>query len=108
MYTPAYVDSETITLANEAQNSRVPVPFLDDPYVASQGLDEEGHGLGDEGHGLDDESQGLEDEGLGLEEEEAVSEGQQQTVPIVRTSMSEPLGLDYEALRHHELVVRED
>ncbi|GJZ07966.1 hypothetical protein Tco_0542249 [Tanacetum coccineum] len=34
MSTPAYVDSETITQANRTQSSRVPVPLLDDPYVA--------------------------------------------------------------------------
>ncbi|GJU92268.1 hypothetical protein Tco_1304691 [Tanacetum coccineum] len=32
--TLTYVDSETITQADEAQSSRVPVPLLDDPYVA--------------------------------------------------------------------------
>ncbi|GKA83113.1 hypothetical protein Tco_0789861 [Tanacetum coccineum] len=34
MSTPAYVDSETITQADGAQSSRVPVPLPDDPYVA--------------------------------------------------------------------------
>ncbi|GKD34022.1 hypothetical protein Tco_1249531, partial [Tanacetum coccineum] len=40
MSTPAYVDSETITYADGAQSSRVPVslplpvPLPDDPYVA--------------------------------------------------------------------------
>ncbi|GKE31536.1 hypothetical protein Tco_1450858, partial [Tanacetum coccineum] len=34
MSTPTYVDSETITQADEAQSSRVPVPLPDDPYVA--------------------------------------------------------------------------
>ncbi|GJX66377.1 hypothetical protein Tco_0300720 [Tanacetum coccineum] len=34
MSTPAYVDSETITQADKAQSSRVPVPLPDDPYVA--------------------------------------------------------------------------
>nr|GEU53928.1 hypothetical protein [Tanacetum cinerariifolium] len=34
MSTPAYVDTETITQANEAQSSRVLVPLLDDPYIA--------------------------------------------------------------------------
>ncbi|GJZ35743.1 hypothetical protein Tco_0581560 [Tanacetum coccineum] len=34
MSTPAYVDSKTITLADGAQSSRVPVPLPDDPYVA--------------------------------------------------------------------------
>nr|GEU68251.1 hypothetical protein [Tanacetum cinerariifolium] len=34
MSTLAYVDSETITQADRAQSSRVPVPLPDDPYVA--------------------------------------------------------------------------
>nr|GEU34877.1 hypothetical protein [Tanacetum cinerariifolium] len=33
MSNPPYVDSETITQADKAQSSRVPVPLLDDPYV---------------------------------------------------------------------------
>nr|GEY11943.1 hypothetical protein [Tanacetum cinerariifolium] len=37
MFTPAYVDSKTITQADGAQNSRVPVPLPDDPYVAPLG-----------------------------------------------------------------------
>ncbi|GKC67233.1 hypothetical protein Tco_1099831, partial [Tanacetum coccineum] len=32
--TLTYVDSETITQADGAQSSRVPVPLPDDPYVA--------------------------------------------------------------------------
>ncbi|GKD95718.1 hypothetical protein Tco_1379615, partial [Tanacetum coccineum] len=70
--------------------------------------DEKGHGLGDEDHGLDNESQGVEDEGLGLEKDEAVLEGQQQAVLVVKTSVSEPLGIGYGALRRHELAVGED
>ncbi|GKD22962.1 hypothetical protein Tco_1224665 [Tanacetum coccineum] len=34
MSTLAYVDSETITLADGAKSSRVPIPLPDDPYVA--------------------------------------------------------------------------
>ncbi|GJW37999.1 hypothetical protein Tco_0060919 [Tanacetum coccineum] len=34
MSTSAYVDSETITQADKAQSSRVPVPLPDDPYIA--------------------------------------------------------------------------
>ncbi|GKE79390.1 hypothetical protein Tco_1545510 [Tanacetum coccineum] len=68
----------------------------------------ESQGLGDKDHGLDDESQGLEDKGLGLEGEEVIPEGQQQAVPVVETTASEPLGLGYGALRHRELVVEED
>ncbi|GJZ42083.1 hypothetical protein Tco_0588969, partial [Tanacetum coccineum] len=33
MSTPAYVDSETITQADGAQSSRVPVPLPDEPNV---------------------------------------------------------------------------
>ncbi|GKE51122.1 hypothetical protein Tco_1486278 [Tanacetum coccineum] len=58
-----------------------------------------------ESQGLDDEGQGLDDEG---HEEEVVPEGQQQAVPVVETAASEPLGLGYGGLRHHELAVRED
>ncbi|GJR41935.1 hypothetical protein Tco_1310038 [Tanacetum coccineum] len=80
------------------------------------GLDDEGHGLydeyhglDDEGHGLDDEDHGLEDKGLGLEEEdEDVPEGQQQAVPAANTTVGEPLGLGYGALRRRELAVEED
>nr|GEY23649.1 hypothetical protein [Tanacetum cinerariifolium]GEY23832.1 hypothetical protein [Tanacetum cinerariifolium] len=62
-------------------------------------LNDEGHGLGDEDHGLDDEYHGLKGEGLGLEEEEeAVPEGQQQAVPVMKTTASEPLGLGYRAV----------
>ncbi|GKB70247.1 hypothetical protein Tco_0931659, partial [Tanacetum coccineum] len=34
MSTLAYVDSGTITQADGAQSSRVPIPLPDDPYVA--------------------------------------------------------------------------
>nr|GEX23098.1 hypothetical protein [Tanacetum cinerariifolium] len=33
MSTPSYVDSESITQADGAQSSRVPIPLSDDPYV---------------------------------------------------------------------------
>nr|GEY91680.1 hypothetical protein [Tanacetum cinerariifolium] len=72
-------------------------------------LNDEGHGLGDEDHGLDDECRSLKGEELGLEEEEeVVPEGQQQAVPVMKTTASEPLGLGYGALRHHELAAEED
>ncbi|GKC29412.1 hypothetical protein Tco_1036706, partial [Tanacetum coccineum] len=41
MCTPAYVDSETITQADGAQSSRVPILLPDDPYVASTPVGEE-------------------------------------------------------------------
>ncbi|GJY25431.1 hypothetical protein Tco_0400157 [Tanacetum coccineum] len=67
--------------------------------------------LDDEGHGLDDEDHSLGGEGLGLkeeEEEEVVPDGQQQAVPIIETTVSEPLGLRYGALRRRELAVEDD
>ncbi|GJX30638.1 hypothetical protein Tco_0238717 [Tanacetum coccineum] len=74
------------------------------------GLDEdEGHGLDDVGHGLDDEGRSVESDGLGLKgEEEAVPKGQQQVASVMETTMGEPLGLSYGALRHRELAVEED
>nr|GEY28586.1 hypothetical protein [Tanacetum cinerariifolium] len=74
----------------------------------SQGLDNEGHGLGDKDHGLGDRSQRLKDKGLGLEEEEVIPKGEQQAVLVVKTAMSESLGLGYGALRRHDLAVEED
>ncbi|GKG49224.1 hypothetical protein Tco_0515676, partial [Tanacetum coccineum] len=47
-------------------------------------------------------------EGLGLEEEEVVPKGQQQAVPAMDTTMGEPLGLGYGALRRCVLAVEED
>ncbi|GKF15113.1 hypothetical protein Tco_0056575, partial [Tanacetum coccineum] len=47
-------------------------------------------GLEGEGHSLDDEGPGSEDEGPGLD-----------------TTVDEPLGLGYEALRRHELALGE-
>nr|GEV37537.1 integrase, catalytic region, zinc finger, CCHC-type, peptidase aspartic, catalytic [Tanacetum cinerariifolium] len=74
------------------------------------GLDDEDRGLDDKDHGLDDEGRSLDEEGLGLEgsEEEAVPEGQQRAAPGVETSVGEPLGLGYEALRHRELAAEDD
>nr|GEY39374.1 hypothetical protein [Tanacetum cinerariifolium] len=57
--------------------------------------------------GSEGEIRGLEDEGPGSEEEEAAPEGQQQAVSAKDTTVDEPLGLGYGALRCHELVVGE-
>ncbi|GKA39630.1 hypothetical protein Tco_0732181 [Tanacetum coccineum] len=63
----------------------------------------------DEGHGLDDEGCSVESDGLGLKgEEEAVTEGQQRAVSVVRAIMSAPLGLGYGALRYRKLALEED
>ncbi|GJS35221.1 hypothetical protein Tco_0533603 [Tanacetum coccineum] len=76
--------------------------------VESRGLDDESHGLDDESNGLDDEGHSVESDGLDLEEEEeAVPRGQQQTVSVVGTTVSAPLGLGYGALRRRELALEE-
>ncbi|GKE38411.1 hypothetical protein Tco_1461816 [Tanacetum coccineum] len=83
--------------------------------VKGPGMHDEGYGLDDERHGKDDESRGIDDEGdsaesdrLGLEEEEeAVPRVQQQTAPVVGTTVSAPLGLGYGALRRRELALEE-
>nr|GEZ69489.1 hypothetical protein [Tanacetum cinerariifolium] len=72
-------------------------------------LDDGGHGFGDEGHGLADEGRSVESDGLGLEgKEEVVPEGHQRAAPVVETTVGEPLGLGYGALRRRELAVKED
>ncbi|GKC61401.1 hypothetical protein Tco_1088999, partial [Tanacetum coccineum] len=56
----------------------------------------------------DDEGHSVESDGLGLEEEEeAVPGGQQQEAPVVRMTVSAPLGLGYGALGHRELALEE-
>ncbi|GKE64317.1 hypothetical protein Tco_1518478 [Tanacetum coccineum] len=60
----------------------------------------------------DSEREGLEDEGLDLEDEEEEEEAEpewqpQQAVQVVDAAIDEPLGLGYEALRHHELALGE-
>ncbi|GKD79803.1 hypothetical protein Tco_1342424, partial [Tanacetum coccineum] len=81
-----------------------PVAGDEDP-----GLDDEGYGLDDESHGIDDEGHSVERDGLGLEEEdEDVPEGQQQAASVMETTVGEPLGLGYGALRRQELTAKED
>ncbi|GJW05013.1 hypothetical protein Tco_1563869 [Tanacetum coccineum] len=74
--------------------------------------DSEGDELGDkdtkEDKGLDDEDQGLEDEGPSIEVEGAAPECQQQAVPVVDTTASEPLGLGYGVARHRAIESTEE
>ncbi|GKD01129.1 hypothetical protein Tco_1171403 [Tanacetum coccineum] len=73
------------------------------------GLVDETHGMDDESRGIDDEGHSVESDGLSLEEDdEVVPRGQQQTALVVRTVVTTPLGLGYEALRHRELALEED
>nr|GEZ09516.1 hypothetical protein [Tanacetum cinerariifolium] len=85
------------TAEDEGLAARVEGPSIDDE---SYGLDSESHGVDDKSHGLDDESYGIDGEGCGIEsdgfglgEEEAVPEGQQRVVLVVRTAVSKTLGL---------------
>ncbi|GKC42802.1 hypothetical protein Tco_1060524 [Tanacetum coccineum] len=115
--------------AEDSQPLGSSVPLMSEEFEASKpsDTDSEGDELGDEdteedredessdsddereGRSLDDEGQGLEKEGPGMEEEgEAIPEGQQQAVPAADTTMGEPLGLGYEALRRRELAMGED
>ncbi|GKE32647.1 hypothetical protein Tco_1451969, partial [Tanacetum coccineum] len=76
--------------------------------VEGPGMDDEGYGLDDESHGIYDEGHSIESDGLGLEEnKEAVLGGQQQAAPVVRMTVSVPLGLEYGALRRYELALEE-
>ncbi|GKB23249.1 hypothetical protein Tco_0862650 [Tanacetum coccineum] len=69
---------------------------------------DESSDLGTEREGSEDEGPGLEDEGpSSKEEDEAAPEGQQQEVLTEDTTVDEPLGLGYVALRRSELVVEE-
>ncbi|GKD33712.1 hypothetical protein Tco_1249221 [Tanacetum coccineum] len=90
---PTLSPGRSIRIAKAAALS--PSSFhLDVKRDSSEG---EHHGLESEGHGLEDEGPGSEDE------EEAEPEGQQQAISVVDTTVNEPLGLGYRALRRqHE------
>nr|GFB57657.1 hypothetical protein [Tanacetum cinerariifolium] len=105
-------EDEDPTAGDEGLATGVEGPGVDDESYClddeSYGLDDESHGVDDESRGLDDEGHGLESDGLGLGEEEAVPEGQQQGVLVVRTTVSTTLGLWYGSLRRQELALEED
>nr|GEU35091.1 hypothetical protein [Tanacetum cinerariifolium] len=63
---------------------------------------------GDELVDEDDESSDADDEREREKGEEVVPEGQRQSVPVVETTASKPLGLGYGALRRCKLEVKED
>ncbi|GJV00403.1 hypothetical protein Tco_1329673 [Tanacetum coccineum] len=89
------IDSEGDELGDEDTNEDIDEDGKDE----SLGVDDERESSDDKDRGLDDEGRGLEGGGLGLEGEKAAPEGQQQAVPVVGTSVSEPLGLGYKAAR---------
>nr|GEZ26283.1 hypothetical protein [Tanacetum cinerariifolium] len=67
----------------------------EDPTTRNEGL-----AAGDEGPSMGVES-------LGLGGDEAVPEGQQRAASVVETTMGEPLGLGYGALRRQEIALGE-
>ncbi|GKE93428.1 hypothetical protein Tco_1574523, partial [Tanacetum coccineum] len=67
----------------------------DDPAVRDEGL-----AAGDEGPGMRDDS-------LSLGGDEAVPEGQQRATSVVETTVGEPLGLGFGALRRREIALGE-
>ncbi|GKB62976.1 hypothetical protein Tco_0919162 [Tanacetum coccineum] len=66
--------------------------------------EDEDPNAGDEGLAAGDEGPGMRVESLGLGWEAVVPEGQQRAAPVVKTSVSKPLGLGYGALRRREIV----
>nr|GEW25112.1 hypothetical protein [Tanacetum cinerariifolium] len=98
------VEDEDPAAEDEGLAVRVEGPDVDDKSYGLDGkihgVDDESYGLGDESYGIDDERRGIESDGLSLGEEEVVPEGQQRVVPVVRTAVSEPLGLGGILLDH--------
>ncbi|GKA49999.1 hypothetical protein Tco_0743072 [Tanacetum coccineum] len=63
--------------------------------------------IGDKGLAAGDKGPGMKVESLGLGGDAAVPEGQQYAAPVVETTVGEPLGLGYGALRHREIALGE-
>ncbi|GKD32306.1 hypothetical protein Tco_1247815, partial [Tanacetum coccineum] len=70
-------------------------------------VEDEDPAVGDEGLAAMDEGPGMRVESLSLGGDEAVHEGQQRAAPVVETTMGEPLGLGYGALRRQEIALGE-
>nr|GEW52153.1 hypothetical protein [Tanacetum cinerariifolium] len=85
------LDSDSVS---EDAEDEGPIAEDKDPTARDEGL-----AAGVEGLGTDDERH---------EEEEDVPRGQQQAALAVRTAVSAPLGLGYEALRRQDLALDED
>ncbi|GKB67284.1 hypothetical protein Tco_0928696 [Tanacetum coccineum] len=86
-------DSEANELGNEEDSL--------DSDSGSEGAEDEGPAAGNE-------DPDMRDEGFSLGEDEAIPEGQQQAAPVMETTVGDPLGLGYGALRHRELAAEED
>ncbi|GKE71891.1 hypothetical protein Tco_1529963, partial [Tanacetum coccineum] len=73
----------------------------------SEDAEDEGPAAGDEGLAVGYKGPGMRVESLGLGGDEAVPKGQQWAAPVVKTTVGEPLGLGYGALRRQEIASRE-
>ncbi|GKF46384.1 hypothetical protein Tco_0136186, partial [Tanacetum coccineum] len=104
--TPSPSSSSTLPIRKKYRGTS---ELIEDTEDESLDLDTEREGSEDEGPSSEDEGHGSENERPGLkeDEEEAISEGQQQAVPVVDTTANEPLELGYEALRRRELALGE-
>ncbi|GJZ59719.1 hypothetical protein Tco_0615535 [Tanacetum coccineum] len=73
----------------------------------NEDAEDEGPAAGDEGLAVGYEGPGMRVESLSLGGDEAVPKGQQWAAPVVKTTVGEPLGLGYGALRRQEIASRE-
>ncbi|GKD79409.1 hypothetical protein Tco_1342030 [Tanacetum coccineum] len=73
----------------------------------SEDAEDEGPAAGDEGFATGNKGPSMRVESLGLGGDEAVPKGQQRAAPVVETTVGEPLGLGYRALRRWEIASRE-
>ncbi|GJW69192.1 hypothetical protein Tco_0123616 [Tanacetum coccineum] len=79
----------------------------DDAEDEGPTAEDEDPAAGDEGLAAGDEGPDMRDESLSLGGDEAVPEGQHRVAPVVETTVDEPLGLGYGALRRWEIALRE-
>ncbi|GKF05461.1 hypothetical protein Tco_0036129 [Tanacetum coccineum] len=70
-------------------------------------VEDEGPAIGDEGLAARDEGPSMRVVSLGFGGKAAIPEGQQRAALVVETTVGEPLGLGYEALRRQEIALGE-
>nr|GEX05184.1 hypothetical protein [Tanacetum cinerariifolium] len=102
--TPSPSSSPTLPIWKRYQGTSEPIKDTKDESLDSDAKRDSSKG---KGHSSEGEGHGLEDESISLEEEETVPKGQQQAVLVVDTTMNEPLGFGYKALRRRELALGE-
>ncbi|GJZ30483.1 DNA-directed DNA polymerase [Tanacetum coccineum] len=105
-YRSSYETSSSLPALPILKRYRGTSELVEDTEDESSDSGTEREGLEGEGHSSEDEGPGSEDEGLGLEEE-AAPEGQQQAALAEDTTVDEPLGLGYRALRCRDLALGE-